>query len=440
MAVNPSFLEEALGTLLGQNSPGQIALYAIVQSMVSEALEPFLSSMRQVALQALPVTPLSPAELADMVNRGIKDQATAQPEAQLSGINSDRFASLVQASGESPGLDVLARAYRLGIIPFDSGDPSKPGFLQGVQQSRVRNLWTNTVAQVARAYPTPDLLVQAWLRGQVDEATARATYALLGGVPEFFDTQFNVAGRPPSPLEAAEMVHRGLIPPSGFGASVLSYDQAVRESDLKDKWGPALFQLAEYIPPPRTVVALVRAGTLDDATALQVLQKDGLSAELAASYVAEAHSTKTAADKQLAKNDVLTLYQEQVLSVQQATPLLQALGFTVEDATFLLEMVDFRRELAAVNAAVSKFANLYINHKITYNQAVVALDNLGIVATQRDLLLRTWTFQREANVRTLTADEIRKAVQGGIITPDTALTRLQDLGFNTADALIYLQL
>ena len=440
MAVNPSSLQDALSILLGQNSPGQMALYAIVQSMVQAALAPFISSLEQLAYKAVPVNPLSPAELADMVNRGITDQASSATEAGLSGVNGSRFNLMVQAAGESPGLDVLARAFRLGIIPFDSGDPGKPGFLQGIQQSRVRNLWTTTVEQVARAYPTPDLLVQAWLRGQVDEATARATYALLGGVPEFFDTQFNVAGRPPSPLEAAEMVHRGIIPPSGFGASVLSYDQAVRESDLKDKWGPVLFRLSEYVPPPRTVVALVRAGALDDATALETLQKDGLSAELAASYVAEAHHSKVATDKTLAKNDILLLYQEQVLSTQQATPLLTAMGYTDQDAAFLLEMTDFRREIAAVNAAVSKFAALYINHRITYNDAVMALDNLGIVTTQRDLLLRTWTYQRDANVKTLSASEIRNAMRGGIITADTALARLQDDGYSTADALIYLQL
>ena len=214
----------------------------------------------------------------------------------------------------------------------------------------------------------------------------------------------------------------------------------MRESDLKDKWGPVLFQLSEYVPPPRTVVALVRAGTLDDATALQILQKDGLPAALAAAYVAEAHHSKVATDKTLAKADILLLYQEQVLSVDQATPLLEALGYTAGDAAFLLEMTDFRREIAAVNAAVSKFANLYINHKITYNNAVTALDNLGIVATQRDLLLRTWTYQRDANVKTLTAAEVRKAVQGGIITADTAVNRLVDDGYSTADALIFLQL
>lgn len=440
MALDQSFLEEALSTLLGKNSPGQIALYAIIQSMVSEALEPFLSAMRQESLRALPVTPLSPAELADMVNRGIKAQTDAQPEAQLSGINSDRFNSLVQASGESPALEVLARAFRLGIIPYDSGDPNKPGFLQGVQQSRVRNLWTQVVSQVARAYPTPELFVEAWLRGQTDEATARATYAQLGGVPELFDTQFNVAGRPPTPNEVAELVHRGVVPKAGIGAGVLSYDQSVRESDLKDKWGDVLFALSTYLPPPRTVVALVRAGTLDDATALTILQQSGVSAELAASYVGEAHHTKTLADRQLAKGDILTLYNEQVLSVGQATTLLEALHFTAEDAAFLLEMTDFRRELTAINAAVAKFQSLYVNHRITFNDAVTGLDHLGIVANQRDHLIATWTLERQANIKVLTPAEIRKAFGLGLMSENDAKARLLNDGYGIDDATLYLKL
>lgn len=440
MAANPPSLSSALGSLVGENSPGQMALYAIVQAMVQAAIAPFVQQLEHISLSKVPIVPLSPAQLADMVNRALMDQASAQSEAQFSGINAARFASLVQASGESPGVDVLARALRLGIIPPDSKDANTPGFVQGVQQSRVRNMWTSMLSQVARAYPSPELFVEAWLRGQTDEATARATYEKLGGVPEFFDPQFNVAGRPPTPNEVAEMVHRGIVPKPGIGAGVLSYDQSVRESDLKDKWGDALFELSVYLPPPRTVVALVRAGTLDDATALTILQQSGVSADLAASYVGEAHHTKTLSDRQLAKQDILTLYNEQVLSVGQATTLLEGLHYTAEDATFLLEMVNFRRELTAINAAVVKFQSLYINHRISYNEAVTGLDHLGIVANQRDHLIATWTLERQANVKVLTPAEIRKAHGLGLLDDATATTRLVDDGYSPSEAALYLQL
>lgn len=440
MSANPPpEVAALLGNLFGKaGGVAQMTLYNLLQAMIAEALAPFLDTVRQLAYSKDPTVPLSPETLADGVNRGYYDQASAAAQALLSGVNPERFGQLVAQAGEAPGPSDVARAYRLGVIPEDSGDPNQPGYKQGIEQGRIRNIWAPVMEAIARAYPTPDLLVQADLRGQIDTTAAQSQYEQLGGVPAYYQLQFDVAGRPPSPAEVARLVHRGIVPKLGVGADKTTFEQAVRESDLKDKWLEPLWQLSTYLPPPRTVVALLREGSLSDAEGLALLQESGLSADLAAAYVTSAHTTRTAAHRELARADIEALYVARVISQADATAMLADLGYSAEDSAFVLEMDDVHELLSNLNSAVNKYRSLYLAHKMERNAVSTALDSLGVAPGQRDKLLAFWDGEREATIRELTAAEVRTAMTKQVISQQDALTRLTDMGYTAEDAQIFL--
>jgi len=261
-------------------------------------------------------------------------------------------------------------------------------------------------------------------KGGIDEAGAQILY--------------NSSGRPPSPSELNLLYRRGLIPLEGVGPTELSYQQGIYEGDTKDKWWHLFSETSVYLPPPRTVTALLREGALTDAQALDLFQKSGLSPELAGIYVAAAHHQKTAVDRELVKADVLTLYQDRIISREDAKGLLQALHYSSQDAEWLLDVADFRLEQKLVTHAVNRVRGLYSGHKISRQQALNALNGLGLAPAQRDQLLLTWDLERGLLVHTLSPTQVASAMVNGVISEGEAMEELVSFGYSAFDAWVLL--
>ncbi|HVA88961.1 MAG TPA: hypothetical protein VNL71_03885, partial [Chloroflexota bacterium] len=228
------------------------------------------------------------------------------------------------------------------------------------------------------------------------------------------------------------------IPWTGTGPTDLSFQQGIYEGNTKDKWEPLYRKIAEYLPPPRTIVAMVRAGSLTDSEALALFQDAGLSQALAAAYISDAHAQKLAGSKDLAKGDITSLYGEGAISAADATTFLATLGYNATDAAFELARVDFARLKSQIDKALSRIQSLYVAHKLDALTAGTALDALGIPPAQKSQLLATWALERGANVQILTAAEVCDAVYYSLMTIDDGLAQLQYLGYSARDAWLRL--
>ena len=396
------------GFLEGLKSSGvieQIAVWGMLSPLFSAILAPFMTLLTAEMQAAFPVLPTSPADLANLVNRGFmgKDQATAA--ARRSGVSPPDFEDLVNLAGQSLPPQALAEALRRGIIPADHKEPNTPSFAGGVRQGNLRDLWIPTLKALSLANPSPSDALDALLEGQVDAAKAKELYALFGGNPEYFQLMFDTRGSAPTPTEAAVMANRGIIPWTGKGPQVVSYEQAFLEGPWRNKWLKPYQQLSQYYPPPRTITAMVKEGSLTQAQGLKYLIDQGLSQTLAQAYVVSASAQKVAKAKELAETTVLALVQDQLITNAVAVQMLGALGYDQHEAAFILEVESMRITQQATSSAVSKVRTLYIDRKIDQNTALSALQRLTVPADQVQNLLTIWDLERTANVRVLTAAE-----------------------------------
>jgi hypothetical protein len=245
---------------------------------------------------------------------------------------------------------------------------------------------------------------------------------------------YHTAGRPPGPVEMGHAALRGFMPWSGTGPDVLSFEQGVRESDIKDKWIPILQKLAQYYPPPGEVRQLLLHGGIDEATALKLWADDGIPDDIAKAYLHLAQIEQVTQDKALAKGDILTLVQEQAIDDEQALSLLEQIGYSGHNADFVLEMAHARFELDALRSVVRRVASLYTSKKITTAQAQEALKGLGMPSAQIDSLLKTLENQRAAEVLTPSAAQIASGYYYGIIPQDAAQGLLEALGYSPWNA------
>lgn len=428
-----------LGSLFGENSTAsQFLIWGVGYAIAERLLAPVLADIEQGVWEADPVNVLSPQELADMVVRGIIAKGDATGEAAKSGIGDGRFTQLVESAGEPPGLETVLEMFRRGYIGWDDAGPGTVSVERAIKTSRIYNEWADAIRQVAQIPLSPGEAVNAALRGQapVDQM---ATEAEASGInQDRFTILVNSAGRPPSPTELLELLRRKLIPETGVGPGVISFQQGIFEGDTKDKWWQLFAALKEYLPPPRTITALERSGAMTAEQAQAYYQDAGMTPELAAIYSKNASGDKLAGTKHLAEGQILTLYEGQALTGSEAGAMLAQLGYGATEVGFLLEYGDLSREVKALNSAVTRIGTLYIAHKITRQAAATALGTLEATPGHANSLLATWDLERAANVRPLTESQITDAWFYQVIDEATALAELEAIGLTPFDAWVVL--
>lgn len=430
-----------LGDLLGPGSAGrQLFVWGVLNGMVSALADPVFAELQQNADHAFPVKVLDPATLAAMVVRHIRTQGDAANEAQYSGLSGDRFADLVHAAGRGPAPGDLATALRRKLIPEAGTGADATSFEQGMAESDIKDKWTQVVKDLAVIWPSPVDALDALLEGQITEAEGRALYERFGGAPEFFDMLFNTRGSAPTPVQAADMANRGLIPWKGTGPKSTSFEQAFLEGPWRNKWLPVFQAAAEYLPPPRTVTAMVRAGSLTDAAASKLLAKQGLSSDLVAAYIEDAHRSATTTQRDLTMASVIDMYEAGLLKETDARGMLEGGGYSKANAGLLLAYADLRKAIAQVNYAVDRVRSLYVARKIDRSTAVASLNTLNVPADQVTSMVQTWDVAAAVNVKTLTESQIVAAWSIQLLTQQAATAELEAIGYTPHDAWVLLSI
>jgi hypothetical protein len=230
------------------------------------------------------------------------------------------------------------------------------------------------------------------------------------------------------------MLNRGIIPQEGQGPDATSYHQAFLEGPWRNKWEQAFLGLRYYLPPPRTVTAMLRSGGLDPATALDLLQKQGLTPDLAAAYIADASHGRTTSAKQLNVSTIEQLFLDKAITQADAESYLVQLGYQTTEADLILQSATLRQTNADLTKNITRVASYYIAHKIDQPTASTMLAGLGLPPEQITHLLQGWNIDRQANVKRLTPAQITDLWKIGAFTQDEAQTSLEADGYTPFDA------
>lgn len=370
-------------------------------------------------LMALAEQLISPADLADMVVRGILPHDVAAAEAAKQGVTAERFNNLVLDSGGPLALEELLLLYRRGQL-------SEERLRHGIKQSRVRDEWIADAINLRYQPPSAADAIRAAVQNQLPHAEAVSKAQQAGTDPAEFDWLLRTAGRPPGTEQMVTLVHRGL-------ATKDQLVQAIRESDIKDKYAEQLTGLLRYVPPVRSVGVLLREGAISDAQAAQYYTEEGLTPDLVAAEVHAAHRSRTSGARHLGVATIVRLYHDRAISADEARAMLASLGYTAEDAGFTLLVEDLHREATSLDHAITHVRSLYVGYRLTRDQTTAALAQLGVGPDQVGQLMTVWDLERTANAKQLTHGTITQAVKHGVLTPADALGLLQSQGWSAFD-------
>lgn len=429
-----SLLSRVLGGMagMGQIVVGQAIGFGVGMAL-SSTLTPWFNDMTQAAWRLNPSQLLSPAELALAVLRGNLEQPAAQAEALSWGITSDRFTTLIENTGEPPGVESVLSLWRRGAVDDATLE-------RAVRQSRVRPEWLDTIRALGVVWPSWGEFLDAYLEGQVDEAEARKLYERAGGDPDLFTLLFNTRGQAPTPSQALELLNRGIIAESGRGPERTSYEQAFLEGPWRNKWLEPFKALREYLLPVRSIRAVLASGAITTAEAETLYLKNGVTPDMAKVLVNEAVTTKLSAQKDLVLGQVLAAYHDSLTDAATTTASLEAMGYAADEAALILAIEDAKWETAYRAAAIGRLRGLYVGAKITEEEASAALAALGAGGTAASKYLALWDIERTLPRADLTEAQVRGAAKAGIVPPDYYSTWLGDHGYSPEETQILMQL
>lgn len=411
----------------------QFFVWNVAGSVVGAELDPYLTELSNKANSRTPVKPMPPADLADMVVRGVAGQDWATGESAKSGMSKNLFDLLVTNTGEPPALDEMLLLHR-------RGEATQDDLVRAIKQGRIKNEWIPFVEKMGLLPPSGPEIIEALIKNQVARDVAEKRWAESGSDPTWFQSALDAAGSAPSPDQAATMFRRGIIPEDSAQPDSISYNQAVREGHWRDKWASAFLSLSEYRPPPRTVTALHNSGAITTAQAAKYFAEAGMTPDLIAAYLVDSSSSRTGKYKALQESTVSALFADHAIDETQASTMLENLKYDATEAQLIISVWLNQRAQKAIEQGINTTHTAFVTRKISQDQASTTLDNYGVPSTQRDELINDWLVEQQNKVTLLTAAEIKKAFRDGIIDQQTAMSKLFQHGYSDEDATIYMQI
>lgn len=429
-----------LGGVFGQGkeAAAQLFIWQVMAQIVSALMAPLIDDLTRAVYKTNQSVPLTPPQLADMVVRNFIDKAGGADYASQSGVAGEDFQRMVYAAGDAPGPTQLVEALRRQIIPRDGTGGDAVSFQQGIAEGRLADKWTSMMEQLGEIPLGVADAVDAVVEGQIDQAAGAAEAFKSGVSADNFQILVNTRGNPPSVTELLELHRRGLIPLEGVGPDQTTVQQGIYEGATKDKWWQLLSQLGQYIPPPRTIVAMVRAGALTDQQAQQYLADAGLAPDLAQAYITEAHSTRSSAAHAITASEISQLFADQLISQTEAEGMLETLGYSATDAAAIMQLAQYNVSRSQLNSAINRIRSLYVARKITRGVAQSSLSDLHVAQAQVTALLDLWDVDQAATVRVLSEAQVAGAYYYSIIDQQTAMTQLEAMGYTPHDAWLLL--
>lgn len=369
---------------------------------------------------------LSPADLALANLRGAITPETMQGYANQLGMTPDDMQVLVANTGEPPGLMELLFLFRRGQIDQER-------LTRGVRQSRVRDEWMDAILKLRYAPMTVADAARACVEGYM-APEAGADIAQQNGLDAaHWPIILESWGRPLSHEQMLTLMHRGQ-------ATRPEVVQAMKESDIKDKYIDKAIELGRALIPERLIVTAVQHNVMTHAEAHTALTERGYIDADADILIALGGAQRTSATHALSRTDIVAMYSDSLLTRDRALADLTKLGYPQADADALLKLADTKSAATARRTAQRAVEASLKAHHLTQQQAINQLEGAGIAPAQARGLVDEWMAQRGVATKSLTEAQILKLGEAQFITGDDVLTRLQAFGLSQGDALLLMRL
>lgn len=414
------------------------ALGSTIGPVLSAAFQPEVEAIAQQSWKLTPTRVLTPDVLAAAALKGVTATGNAPPipagladEALLSGITAERFATMVETAGQSIG---LAEA----LLLFRRGDIDLAGITRILQYSDMNPRFYDEALKLQYGPPTAGEAITGRLKGHIDDAQAQALMRHAGIDPEdtstgpipTYDWLLASAGRPFTPHEVYQAIHRGYTGP-------ITPEQALKQSDINETYAPLLPFFQYNYPSLFVIERALKAGTVTPERAAVILRYEGYEAIDIASVIQAAQSTATTTTHELSLAQITRLLQQNLITEADAIARIERHKFDAGTAQLVIELAQTQRVEQLQAATVRSIGTRYVAHKIPLVDVQTLLTRAGVPTAAQADLVALWDVERTANVHVPSPAAIVGAGRRQELTPAEVKVRLNQLGIADADLAIF---
>jgi len=409
-------------------------------------------ALRQI-LADYPETRLSPPELVASAVQSVQPQADVVALLLEEGYDATRANQLIAIAGEPPApgqaLDLLNR-YEGGAVKgggvFDTN-----WVRQVLSESRLKNKYQDAILELRYQLLGASDYIRFAVR-EVFSPASRAALTLDEDYPEILTAKLRAIGYSeedarnswaahwelPSPSQAYEMLHRGLI-------NEAQLDDYLKSADYAPVWRP-LLKAISY--DPLTRVDVRRAYKLGVVTLDQVKQTyrdlgyDDKNATILAEFTRVDADEERKQERELlvgpVKSSALSMYKARRIGEAQLRQTLSDLKYPKDLIDRFIADIDFVREQDRREDVAAALKASYVKALRSRDDTVAILLKAGYSEAELTQLLETWDILREATElqphqsaqRDLTKGEILQAFADDVYSEDQALLAITALGYD----------
>lgn len=213
----------------------------------------------------------------------------------------------------------------------------------------------------------------------------------------------------PSPTQAYEMLHRGLI-------DQRTLDELLKTADYPKFWREKLSAIS-YSPYTRVDIRrMYQAGVLNEAEVLQAYKDIGYNEERAQKLTEFTIRMISQEERDLTRSDIVGAYEDGLTDKGVTADALVKMGYDSQEADAILKQADFNIAKAARTEAINWVKEQYLNKALDKSQATLELTQAGISTRSIDRYLLAWGRAVVSDVKVLSRSEAEGLYLKDIIT------------------------
>jgi hypothetical protein len=253
----------------------------------------------------------------------------------------------------------------------------------------------------------------------------------IGLTEEWFDRYWAAHWDLPSVMQGMEMLHRGVIDQD-------TLNLLLRALDVMPYWRDKLTAIA-YNPLTRVDVRrMYGLGVLDRAGVKRSYLDLGYNEENAERMTEFTVRYESAQDKDLTKAEILKAYRIKTLSADDTMEMLQELGYSEDDADFIMQTEDISAAAAERDLSETKIKQLYLTGLMPKLEVTANLSGLGYDATEIEYLYKLWDLEAGAAIQLPTRSELTHFWEVGVLSEDDFVQEMTRIGYPTQHISWYL--
>lgn len=268
----------------------------------------------------------------------------------------------------------------------------------GLREGHLKTKWSGAFKRMRWAVLSASEYANAYIRAWITHDEMILGGALTGHTPDQMELLYKNRGRPMAPVQAftawAREAPHPKIPgepdrPGTFDEQ--DFTEALRRSDIQTWYAPVLWHQRFAYPPLFQLGRLAQAKALPEERVRTILKYERYEPQDIDALVTFWYGTKSSAAKEATAADLLTLWDGEKLTREEALADLEALGYPADEAQRKLDLVEARRVASAKTTAISDLHGDFKKSNLTAAEVQPALVALGLSEDAANEILNSWS-------------------------------------------------